>query len=191
MNRTRRMGRVVAIATNECDVGGLSVRGDYLLALMLADAVAAQSDPVPLMPLSSLIGKDDFPATALKQSATGSVDFRLAVDANGKPDGCTVQQTSGSKDLDEATCAVMLTRARFAPAIDRNGTRIRGTYAGRVRWAIEDDPIPWMSVTASIRVAINADGTFGSCSGGEAIPGASIATCSTSRRLWRMSWVVP
>lgn len=144
-----------------------------MFAWLLAVAVVAQSDPAPAAPLSSLIGEGDYPPAAVRQGAAGRVGFRLTVDATGKVDGCTVVAPSPSKDLDEATCAVMLARARFAPAVDATGRHVRGMYTGAVRWGIETehDVIPWAPLVASVRVAIDANGGLAPCAGASAMPG--------------------
>jgi protein TonB len=52
--------------------------------------------------------------------------------------GCEVTASSGSSDLDAATCANVAKRARFNPATDESGARVAGSYSSAVRWEIPD-----------------------------------------------------
>jgi len=53
--------------------------------------------------------------------------------------GCSVTSSSGSPDLDDATCANVTRRARFNPATDGEGQPTSGSYSNRVRWVIPKD----------------------------------------------------
>ena len=44
--------------------------------------------------------------------------------------------SSGSKELDEQTCAIFGHRARYDLAIDADGKPVEGLCAVRVRWVI-------------------------------------------------------
>jgi protein TonB len=61
------------------------------------------------------------------------------VGADGKVSSCQVTSSSGSPDLDEATCSNVTRRARFNPATDGEGQPTSGSYSGRVRWVIPED----------------------------------------------------
>jgi TonB family protein len=57
-------------------------------------------------------------------------------DIDGSPKLCSITQSSGHADLDEATCNNIIRRARFFPAQDDNGRAIAGEWSSRVRWQI-------------------------------------------------------
>lgn len=134
-----------------------------MLPLLLAAAVAAPTAPVPIAPLGSLINTSDYPEAARRRRASGRVGFRLRIDASGKPDGCVVWQTSGAADLDHATCDLLLARAHFVPAHDARGELVRGDYAGRIAWTIEETPEPVASELVAIRDVVDDTGAIASC----------------------------
>jgi len=52
---------------------------------------------------------------------------------------CQVTRSSGSPDLDQATCDNIRRRARFNPATDGDGNPTTGSYASTMRWVIPKD----------------------------------------------------
>lgn len=79
---------------------------------------------------------NDYPSRALREERAGSTGFRVTVTADGRVGSCTVTSSSGSPDLDEATCSNVTRRARFNPATDGEGQPTTGSYSGRIRWVI-------------------------------------------------------
>jgi protein TonB len=79
---------------------------------------------------------DDYPSRALREEREGVTRFTVTVGANGRAASCQVTGSSGSPDLDEATCRAITRRARFNPATDGNGEATTGTWSSSVRWQI-------------------------------------------------------
>lgn len=79
---------------------------------------------------------NDYPSRALREERAGVTGFRVTVTADGRVGSCTVTSSSGSPDLDEATCSNVTRRARFTPAMDGEGQPTTGSYSGRIRWVI-------------------------------------------------------
>jgi periplasmic protein TonB len=79
---------------------------------------------------------NDYPTRALREEREGVTGFRLSIGADGRATGCDVTSSSGSADLDQATCANLMRRARFAPATDGEGNPTTGSYTSRTRWVI-------------------------------------------------------
>ncbi len=79
---------------------------------------------------------NDYPTRALREEREGVTGFRVAVGTDGRATSCDVTSSSGSSDLDQATCANVLRRARFSPATNGEGNPTTGTYSSRVRWVI-------------------------------------------------------
>lgn len=125
-----------------------------LIAFVLATQVAAKpasksvavksseqgaSSVTPAAPIgepAQWITSDDYPADALRSGATGVVNFTLAIDETGKVTDCSVTETSGNQSLDDATCALMMARARFSPARDRAGQPVAWAFHRRVNWQL-------------------------------------------------------
>ena len=82
---------------------------------------------------------EDYPGRALRENRSGTTGFRLSVGPDGRVTGCEVTSSSGSEDLDQATCTYASRRARFAPATDGEGQPTSGSFASRVKWVIPKD----------------------------------------------------
>ena len=95
-----------------------------------------QSGPVGASPRGNparWITSDDYPDGAYFGEQEGTTGFRLDVAADGRASACTITASSGNAALDNTTCALVMRRARFNPAI-QDGKPVPGTYANRVRW---------------------------------------------------------
>ena len=95
--------------------------------------------PKAAMPLGSP-GKwattDDYPPRALREGREGVARFRVTVGADGRVRNCEITASSGSPDLDRATCDNVARRARFVPATDASGAKVGGSYSNAVKWVI-------------------------------------------------------
>lgn len=97
--------------------------------------------PVPGTPRGNPAGwvtTDDYPSRALREEREGTTGFTLSYDASGKASDCKITSSSGSPDLDEATCKNLMRRARFKPGTGPDGAPAPGVYSSRVRWEIPD-----------------------------------------------------
>lgn len=94
------------------------------------------SPPTPKGNPGVWVSNDDYPSSAIRQQAQGTVGFMLSVDMSGRVTGCTITASSGSQDLDDRTCHLMKSRARFRPATDGNANPIAGTWASRFNWQL-------------------------------------------------------
>jgi protein TonB len=82
---------------------------------------------------------NDYPTRALREEREGTTGFRVSVTAEGRVGSCDITSSSGSPDLDEATCSNVTRRARFTPATNGEGQPTTGSYSSRVRWVIPKD----------------------------------------------------
>jgi protein TonB len=110
--------------------------------------------PAPLQPTATLgkavdarpkgspggwVATDDYPASALRNGQQGRAGFRLDVGPDGRPSACTITQTSGSSDLDRATCRNLMRRAQFNAARDLAGTPVPSSYSNSVVWRLPQE----------------------------------------------------
>jgi protein TonB len=86
--------------------------------------------------LSSYISDSDYPAAAIRAEQQGTTGFRLSIGTDGRVTACSVTSSSGSSALDEATCRIMRSRARFTPAHDEHGNPMSDSYSTRIRWVL-------------------------------------------------------
>jgi TonB family protein len=104
------------------------------------------SPPVPKNNPGSWVSTNDYPSRSLQMEEQGTTTFLLSIGTNGLVTRCTVTSSSGSADLDSATCTNITRRARFYPAQDERGRAIASTYVNRVNWRIPYDDYPQMPV---------------------------------------------
>ena len=78
----------------------------------------------------------DYPKMAIDRLAIGVVEVVLNVDSSGKAVGCRMVRSSGHPDLDAVTCKRLQQRAKFDPAINRQGQAVTSVYYMPVHWSI-------------------------------------------------------
>jgi protein TonB len=88
------------------------------------------------------ISDDDYPATALRAGAQGQTTIRYLVGAGGRVEACDVVQSSGNEDLDRTSCALMLQRFVFMPALDEQGRAVAESRQQRIRWVLPEPVVP-------------------------------------------------
>ncbi len=96
--------------------------------------VAKPISPMPKTDPAKWITAGDYPTTSRINGRGGSVSFKLEIDRKGIVTACDITQSSGHRDLDEATCRVLATRGEFLPARDAKGKRALGAYSGTIVW---------------------------------------------------------
>jgi len=89
--------------------------------------------------LNSYFSTDDYPAAALRGNDEGTTGFSLTIGTNGRVSECSVTASSGSSALDQATCRILRSRARYTPARDASGNPTSGRDSGRVTWRLPAD----------------------------------------------------
>jgi protein TonB len=86
--------------------------------------------------LGSYVSDADYPSDAIRNEEQGTTRFRLAVGPDGRVTGCTITASSGSPALDNATCRLMRSRARFAPARDASGSAVADVVSNAITWRL-------------------------------------------------------
>jgi protein TonB len=89
--------------------------------------------------LPGLFSTDDYPQAALRNEESGTTAVSLQIGPNGRVSACNVTSSSGSRSLDDATCRILRSRARFTPAKDQAGNPIADSTSTRVRWDLPAD----------------------------------------------------
>lgn len=80
--------------------------------------------------------KSDYPAKALREGREGTVYFTVVIGTDGRVKSCAVTGSSGHADLDQAACNTFMTRARFEPARDADGSAIEGKFSSKIEYRI-------------------------------------------------------
>jgi TonB family protein len=87
---------------------------------------------IPLNSPGNWVTDRDYPATAATNGQRGIVNFRLSVGPDGTPTECRIQESTRPKEFDDAVCKAMMKRAKFAPALDKEGKPIASFYRNTV-----------------------------------------------------------
>jgi protein TonB len=87
--------------------------------------------------LSGAIGDRDYPRAARAARVEGIAVVRFTVRTDGRAHDCRVATSSGSADLDAATCRLIEARFRYEPARDSAGQPVAEERGWRQRWWIE------------------------------------------------------
>lgn len=87
--------------------------------------------------MSTLFGSDDYPRVAWLADAGGTVALTLLIDEGGKVASCMVIQPSGLASLDAQSCAIIMVRAKFDPALGVDGRPTKSGITTRIKWMMQ------------------------------------------------------
>lgn len=90
---------------------------------------------IPTRSPSTWLKDGDYPLAMLLKRQPGLVEFRLDVGEDGVPTACHIQQSTHPEGFDRTVCDRLMKRARFEPALDRDGQPIASYYRDSVRFA--------------------------------------------------------
>lgn len=111
-----------------------------LFRQQLGASISARADrsrsPEALGDRSYWIVQSDYPPAALASGHKGRVVFNLAIDKSGKIETCSIESSSGFKELDDRTCEILTKRAKFAPAVGADEMPTAGSFRGSIVWSI-------------------------------------------------------
>lgn len=110
-------------------------------ALLLGSAAAATATADQAQPariVASPYSVDDYPQASLRRGESGYARIAVTVSPEGRPIGCSVIVSTDYPDLDARSCAVMLKRGRFTPAVNEKGQASYAIYRQTVPWFTAD-----------------------------------------------------
>lgn len=102
--------------------------------LALADDGAPH--PKPIGNPGDWFPADAYPPEARNAGQEGRTVFAVKVDAKGRIMECDIVQSSGSAQLDNTTCDLIVTHGRFTPAHDGAGNAVAGVWHSAMRWQL-------------------------------------------------------
>jgi protein TonB len=88
--------------------------------------------------LAGEIRRSDYPRGPLRAGAGGRVEFRYIVGIRGRVTACGITRSSGNRDLDIATCRLVMKRFRYRPATDAFGRPVVAEVEGEQIWTIDE-----------------------------------------------------
>jgi protein TonB len=82
--------------------------------------------------------QENYPPRAVREEREGRVGVTVVIGPDGKVTSCSVSNSSGSSDLDEAACSGMQRYARFNPALDDAGEPTSGRYSTTIIYKLQN-----------------------------------------------------
>jgi TonB family protein len=82
------------------------------------------------------IDSSDYPTSMIRGGYEGIVNFRLLVDAAGRPTSCKIQTSTRPKEFDDAVCRAVMKRAAFDPALDAQGKPVPSYWIATVNFKL-------------------------------------------------------
>ncbi|HEY5723128.1 MAG TPA: TonB family protein [Allosphingosinicella sp.] len=76
----------------------------------------------------------DYPRSASRARAGGTVTVAFTVRTDGHASGCRVVKSSGNAELDSTTCELIEQRFRYEPARSADGKAVSSVIGWRQRW---------------------------------------------------------
>ena len=86
--------------------------------------------------IAGAIANRDYPRSALRARAQGTVAVRFTVRADGRVGGCAVMRSSGHAELDDVTCRLIEKRFRYRPALDASGRAVPAVQYKSYDWFV-------------------------------------------------------
>jgi TonB family protein len=110
-----------------------------IASVFLIASVVATPLPSGVVVAGSM-SDNDYPTRARKQGIQGSVVTSVTVDTKGRVANCAIADSSGSDDLDQATCGIIKKRFRFKKPMPSDVGELP-TYSWKWSWRLSD-PCP-------------------------------------------------
>lgn len=95
--------------------------------------------PPPAVPAeleSGRLDPRDYPAGARARGVEGEVAVVLLVRSDGRVGDCRIDRSSGDRDLDEATCGLIVDRFRYRPALNAYREPVEDEAGWVQRWSL-------------------------------------------------------
>lgn len=92
--------------------------------------------------ISGRIVDSDYPERPYRARIGGTVYITFVVAPTGRVSSCRVTRSSGNRELDVATCRLIMARLVYRPARDGSGRPIAETIRGQQEWEVGPEPEP-------------------------------------------------
>jgi protein TonB len=90
--------------------------------------------------ISGSIDASDYPDGLYRARVGGTVHIRFTVAPTGRVSDCSVTRSSGSRELDNVTCRLIVRRFRYRPARNAEGNPIASSVIGEHEWEVAPQP---------------------------------------------------
>lgn len=107
---------------------------DCLAQLKSTGQPSLKSRPVIVRDL--ILRTADYPASAKGKREEGDTSVLLTIGLNGGATSCEVVTSSGSNELDERACLLLISRTRYKPAVAADGRAVEAKFGRTVQWRL-------------------------------------------------------
>jgi TonB family protein len=90
----------------------------------------------PQKKVMAYVTPEDYPSAAIQEGASGTSEIMVTVGLDGRAKDCRVLKSAGHQALDATTCAILVRRARFEPALDASGKAVEASFITRMTWQV-------------------------------------------------------
>ncbi|MDT9600097.1 energy transducer TonB [Sphingosinicella rhizophila] len=104
----------------------------------LGDGDGGGGRGIPPRLMKGRIRNADYPESAKRVLAGGTVTVLYTVATNGRVVDCQIQRSSGHADLDATTCRLIVERFRYRPSLDDRGRPIRSKIIADHHWIVDE-----------------------------------------------------
>lgn len=88
--------------------------------------------------VASWFSDADYPASSVREAEHGTTWMRIRIRPDGAIGECRTIISSGFERLDKATCAIVMKRGRYKPAIGADGKPAESLVVSSIRWSLPD-----------------------------------------------------
>lgn len=99
-------------------------------------AAAAVTPPRGAPDIATWLQVEDYPQDALRRRSQGATIILWQVGLDGTVSGCRTVKSAGDPVLDTAACRAIAKRARYSPALDKDGRPVASWVARTVTWSM-------------------------------------------------------
>jgi hypothetical protein len=92
------------------------------------------STATPVKPLRKYFSDMDYPDQALEEGLGGRTVMVMLIDEKGALKDCMIEVASGIATIDAMGCLVLRARAKFNPALDKQGKPVRSILMTSIQW---------------------------------------------------------
>lgn len=109
-----------------------------------------QTDPEHLMvnppeiigdPQDLWKGNEKLMYSLFRNKGNAIIYFRLMLDETGVPERCIIQDSTQAEDFKEASCKILMEKARFKPATNAAGKPVKSVYRNSIRYVWLRNPL--------------------------------------------------
>lgn len=94
-------------------------------------------EALAVLVLQTALAALDYPPSALREGREGVTEYGVITDPQGRVVKCWIIQTSGSPDLDAATCRRATRQMKVTPPLDAQGHPMPASWKSKMEWKID------------------------------------------------------